>query len=148
MSEFVTHDKSFRTLPNISVNMRKYDKNLVYEELIFPNTLLDEGSQLSFISEKVVEKFSIETQQLQESMRITNATGQLMTTCNRLVRDINIYVPMYEREIVDVELLVLDTLSDRHIILGLDCLRPLRSKLNKPDPYYLNNVNIVKYDKK
>ena len=85
MSEFVTHDKSFKSLPNTSVNMRTYDKNLDYEELIFPNTLLDEGSQLSYISARVVESFGIRTQLMTDPMRINNATGQLMATCSRIV---------------------------------------------------------------
>ena len=147
MSEFVTFDNENKTLPNISVNIRMYDKDLVYEELVVSSTLLDEGSQRSYISSKVVDKYNIPVEIVSDPLLITNATGQMMATCTKVVRNINIFVPMYEREIVGAELLVLDSLSERHIILGLDCLRPLRRKLNVPDPYYVNNVNIVKCDK-
>lgn len=140
--EFVKHDKSRKPLPSVVVHLKIYDKDLNAKIFILNNALLDEGSQLSYISRKIVDKYNFPTTKTPQQLLVTNAANQKLAVCDVLIDGANLFVPIYKREITDVELYVMDTLIDKHAIIGLDCLRPLRRNLLCQDPYYLNKVNI------
>ena len=75
-------------------------------------------------------------------MGVTNAAKQEIAVCDKVVRNINLFIPLYQIEVADAELFVMDNLTDRSYTIGFDCLRPIRKRLAIPDPIYLHTVVI------
>ena len=143
MTEFIKHDKNRVPLPRVDIHLKYYDKDLDNKTYILKESLLDDGSQLSFISSIIVDKYKLATEKV-EPLQITNAAKQNIAVCNKAVRNVNLYIPLYGIELIDAELYVMNNLTDRSCIIGLDCLRPIRKSLNKTDPIYLNDPFVNK----
>ena len=136
-TKYVKYSNSTSNLLKTQIILKQYNEKFGGYNIIINNCLLDEGSTLSYIQSNTVkntkEMKSIPT----NTFHVSNTANQKIGTVSDMVKG-NIFLPIYDYEIIEAKLHVLDHISHA-VILGLDILGPIRKKMNL-DPAYINNV--------
>ena len=134
---YVNYDDNNEKLLKTKIVLKQYNTDFKGYNIVIDNCLLDEGSSLSYINYKTVKNteqiITLET----PKFCVSNTAQQNIGYVSQFVQG-NIYIPIYDTEVIAGKLFVLRDIS-HSCILGLDILKPIR-KSNNLDPAYTNNI--------